>query len=131
MKKLFKKSSGFTLIELMIVVAIIGILAAIAIPNFMDYQCKAKQTEAKTNLGNIRTLQETYFVENDRYGSTTTIIGFSNDGNSRYAYQMNAATTATNFLASATANLDRDALVDTWWMNHLNSLSAPNSNDCQ
>ena len=50
-----RKEQGFTLIELMIVVAIIGILAAIAIPNFLQYQLKSKQTEAKTNLGGIRT----------------------------------------------------------------------------
>ncbi|WP_414645174.1 type IV pilin protein, partial [Candidatus Deferrimicrobium sp.] len=50
-----KGKKGFTLIELMIVVAIIGILAAIAIPNFLRFQAKSKQSEAKTNLGGIFT----------------------------------------------------------------------------
>ena len=48
------RKRGFTLIELMIVVAIIGILAAIAIPNFIKFQAKSKQSEAKTNLKAIR-----------------------------------------------------------------------------
>lgn len=55
MFKAFRKQEGFTLIELMIVVAIIGILAAIAIPNFLTYQMKSRQSEAKTNLGAIKT----------------------------------------------------------------------------
>jgi type IV pilus assembly protein PilA len=57
MRKMFHKQEGFTLIELMIVVAIIGILAAIAIPNFLQYQMKSRQSEAKTNLQAIRTSQ--------------------------------------------------------------------------
>ena len=59
------------MIELMIVVAIIGILAAIAIPNFLNYQLKAKTAEAKTNIGAIRTSQEAYKAENDAYLACT------------------------------------------------------------
>ncbi len=54
MRKVFN-DKGFTLIELMIVVVIIGLLASIAIPNFLQFQSMAKQAEAKSNLGKIHT----------------------------------------------------------------------------
>ena len=58
-----KGQKGFTLIELMIVVAIIGILAAIAIPNFLQYQLKSRQSEAKTNLQAIKTSEVAFQAE--------------------------------------------------------------------
>ena len=66
-RELRKKSKGFTLIELMIVVAIIAILAAIAIPQYRKFQLKAKTAEAKTNIGAIRTCEEAYAAEHDQY----------------------------------------------------------------
>lgn len=67
MFKSFRKQEGFTLIELMIVVAIIGILAAIAIPNFLQYQMKSRQSEAKTNLQAIKTSQVAFQAEQGCY----------------------------------------------------------------
>src|SRR5437588_1406610 len=91
MKKLVQK--GFTLIELMIVVAIIGILAAIAIPNFIKFQARSKQSEAKANLKAIFTAEKAFFQEKDRYSSLTGEVGFSPERNNRYAYYLTADTT--------------------------------------
>ncbi|MEO1335642.1 MAG: prepilin-type N-terminal cleavage/methylation domain-containing protein [Myxococcota bacterium] len=64
---------GFTLIELMIVVAIIGVLAAIAIPNFVRYQLRSKTSEARTNVGGIRTAQTSFQSTEDNYANVTTV----------------------------------------------------------
>jgi type IV pilus assembly protein PilA len=71
MKSLHNRKGGFTLIELMIVVAIIGILAAIAIPNFLRFQLRARSSEGKTNLAAIRTAEEGYNAEFGTYIPTT------------------------------------------------------------
>lgn len=60
---------AFTLIELMIVVAIIGFLAALAVPRYFQYQAKARQVEATTMLASLHTAQQAYFAEHGRYSS--------------------------------------------------------------
>jgi len=80
-----KGKKGFTLIELMIVVAIIGILAAIAIPNFLRFQAKSKQSEAKTNLGGIFTAEIAYFGENSFFGNFQQ-IAWAPTGTARYTF---------------------------------------------
>jgi type IV pilus assembly protein PilA len=89
MKKLsLKLKKGFTLIELMIVVAIIGILAAIAIPNFVKFQARSKQAEARTNLKGIFTAEKSYFADKDGYSSDFQAIGFVPERGNRYAYRL-------------------------------------------
>ena len=83
-----KLQKGFTLIELMIVVAIIGILAAIAIPNFIKFQARSKQSEAKANTKAIFTAQKAFFQEKDRFSSLTGEVGFEPERNNRYAYYL-------------------------------------------
>lgn len=61
------QNRGFTLVELMIVVAIIAILAAIAIPSYTKYVRSARATEAVSNLASIQSFEESYFSENDQY----------------------------------------------------------------
>jgi prepilin-type N-terminal cleavage/methylation domain-containing protein len=75
-----KKSQGFSLIELMIVVAIITVLAMQAIPRFAKFQAKARQAEGQTNLSAIYTLQESFFAANGRYGAAFANIGLQAGG---------------------------------------------------
>jgi type IV pilus assembly protein PilA len=79
-----KGQQGFTLIELMIVVAIIGILAAIAIPNFLTYQARARQSEAKIGLGGIFTTAVSYFAEQNTWVAAGNALGYKPAGSSKY-----------------------------------------------
>ena len=81
MKKniVLNNSSGFTLVELMVVVAIIGILAAVAIPNYQKFQAKARQSEAKIALSAVYTSEKSFSVENNTYTACLGAIGYAPD----------------------------------------------------
>ncbi len=80
------RKQGFSLVELMIVVAIIGILAALAIPRFQQFQAKSKQAEARSNLAHIYTLQLSYNGDNDTFSNFDHLtLGGTAGGTSGYA----------------------------------------------
>ena len=109
----YKKESGFTLIELMIVVTIIGVMASIAIPNYLSYVCKSKQSEAKYHLDKLATLQSIYFAEHRIYATNLGNLGFGFRGETRYTYTIDSAD-SNGFSASATAVLGSET--DIWTM---------------
>ncbi|MGH0034367.1 MAG: type IV pilin protein [Myxococcota bacterium] len=74
------QNAGFTLIELMITVAIIGVLAAIAVPSFVKYQNTSKRAEAYTNLAGLAKSQKSYYAEFGRYvGVASEPLGLTGD----------------------------------------------------
>ncbi|HDP67506.1 MAG TPA: type II secretion system protein [Candidatus Marinimicrobia bacterium] len=76
MRKLMNEA-GFTLVELMIVIVIVGILAAVAVPIYQGNIAKAKMTECDSALGTIRTAERVYFAENSHYTKSLTNLGFT------------------------------------------------------
>jgi type IV pilus assembly protein PilA len=106
MKRLIK---GFTLIELMIVVAIIGILAAIAIPNFIKFQARSKQSEAKANLKAMYTAEKAYFQEKDTYSALVGTIGFAPERGNRYSYVLAGASATYDSRTSTTPTTGTNA----------------------
>jgi type IV pilus assembly protein PilA len=136
--KLHTRRGGFTLIELMIVVAIIGILAAIAIPNFLRFQLKAKSSEGKTNLAAIRTAEESYFAEYGVYVSADPSpddimfnvkapfvnemgaglgfdrLGWAPEGEVYFNYSAATPVAGDEFTLGAVADIDNDGTSQAW-----------------
>ncbi len=137
---ILKKNRGFTLIELMIVVAIIGILAAIAIPNFLSFVSQTRRSEVKSNLEAIYKAELSYFGEKDRYSDSFVEIRWVPIGVAHYTYSVGteyfgkdnnvnpkpaSATPAANdnsFAAYGWGNIDSDSIVDIWHIDQMKNI---------
>ena len=115
-RKVNIKSYGFTLIELMIVVAIIAILAAIAIPNFMRFQMKSRQTEAMILLAGVWEAEIAYFGEMSRFSSDYNEISFKPSAEPKYYknWYLNISGESVHFTATCSADIDNDFINDVW-----------------
>ena len=108
-----KRFHGFSLMEVMIVVVIIGILAALAYPTLEKYLKIARQTEAKTNLSAIYTVQKIYFTLHQSYAEDINELDLSLAQGDPYTFTIQEASTST-FKAQAEGNIDDDDALDIW-----------------
>jgi type IV pilus assembly protein PilE len=97
-----KTSKGFTLIEIMIVVAIVGILAAIAVPMYTDYITRSQLVEAHTGLSGFRVSMEQYYQDNRNYGAGA--CGAAAPTYQRFAHRCVLTNGGQGYLATATGN---------------------------
>ena len=121
-----KRFRGFSLMEVMIVVVIIGILAALAYPNLEKYLKRARQTEAKTNLSAIYTAQKIFYTLHQSYAEDIKKLDLSL-AQGLYTFTIQEASKNT-FKAQAKGNIDDDDALDIWTIDQDKNLSKDNDN---
>ncbi|TND10228.1 MAG: type IV pilus assembly protein PilE [Bacteroidetes bacterium] len=112
---------GFTLTELLVVLAIIGILVLIALPSLMPLISKAKSTEAQQNLSLIHSLERAYRFEHFKYSNDFKAIGYEanktvkNGGSADYSYEVTeSGNTTFKVRATAETDFDGDGVMNIW-----------------
>lgn len=133
---MYKGGQGVTLIELLIVVVIVGILAAVAYPNYRDHVTRAKRTEAKAALLQIATNQERHYLNNNQYTTDLTDLGFPVTDDyltDSEAYIVNVtAADANSYAAQAVYQEggDEDARCNTFAINATGDKTSSPNTDC-
>lgn len=115
---LIGKRSGFTLIELMIVVMILTILCSFALPLYVNYKAGAMQSEARVLLEGLWTSEISYYSDKSIYTNDYTFLGGDPRDDSKYYKNWDLiaypAASPQNFVATCSTNLDRDVFMDSW-----------------
>jgi type IV pilus assembly protein PilA len=125
-----KRSEGFTLVELMVVVAIIGLLSAVAIPNFKKYQAKSKTSEAKLQLSSVYTALQSFYSDYDSYANCLNLMGYdpSVEISQRYYVVGFGVGNNTTSAGNAVANGASTSCTGTGVAHDLQSVPASNAN---
>jgi len=109
-----KKQNGFTLIELMIVVAIIGILSAIAYPSYQSYMKKSARADAKVGLTKLADKQERFYLQNNTYTATIADLNTSTTSEEGYYdFTISSTDLVSGFIITATAVTGKSQANDT------------------
>src|SRR5690554_4372593 len=124
-----QKLPSFSLTELLIAMAIVGILILIALPNLMPLISEAKSTEAKLQLHHVQTLQQRYFYVNSRYSDDLEQIGFEQEklvtdgGKTNYLIEVEEASTSSfKVRATAVVDFNQNGTFNVWEIDHEKNL---------
>jgi type IV pilus assembly protein PilE len=120
-----KKLPAFTLTELLVVLAIIGILLLIALPNLMPLISKTRGTEAKQNLTYIHSLEKSWYMEHSKYSADLKELGFEleNEGEAQYRYEISSSGASFKATATAITDFDNDGQINVWEIDQAKNLN--------
>lgn len=105
-----KSQKGFTLIELMIVIAIIGIIGSVAYPSYLNHVRKSARSDAHVGLLRMADLQERFYLQNSRYGTNAEVAAITENG---YYTLSVTASSASGYTLTAVANATSSQVSDT------------------
>lgn len=91
-----RNMQGYTLVELMLVVTVIGILAAIVYPNYQEYVMRSNRTEGQALLNDAAARQERYYAQNNTYADTTAKLGYASDQSPNRLYTLAISNTSAS-----------------------------------